>query len=76
VQIYTNIPSTSIQGVVLNYKKGYICVMVLPLSCLGWHVNTIVNTLTISITFTLLTEMATQKALILCSIKDNFQKRC
>jgi len=54
-----------LQGVALNYKKGYICVMVLQLSCLGWHGNTIVDMLTISITFALLIEMATQEVLIL-----------
>jgi len=68
VQSYTTIPSTSLHGVVLNYNKGYICVMVLPLSCLGWHGNTIVDTLTISITFALLKETATKEALILYSI--------
>jgi len=52
----------------VNYKKGYICVMVLPISCLGWHGNTIVDILTISITFALLKEMATKDALILYSI--------
>jgi len=42
--------------------------MVLPISCLGWHGNTIVDILTISITFALLKEMATKDALILYSI--------
>jgi len=50
-----------LQDVVLNYKKGYICVMVLPLSYRGWHGNTIVDMLTISITFALLIEMAAQE---------------
>jgi hypothetical protein len=48
--------------------------MVLPLSCLGWHGNTFVKTLTISITFALLIEMATQEALILYSIKRQFSE--
>jgi hypothetical protein len=48
--------------------------MVLLLSCLGWHGNTIVDTLTISITFALLIEMATQEALILYSIKRHYSK--
>jgi hypothetical protein len=59
---------------VLNYKKGYICVTVLPLSCFGWHGNTIVDLLTISKTFSLLVEMATQEALILYSTKRQFSK--
>jgi hypothetical protein len=48
--------------------------MVLSLSCLGWHGNTIVNTLAISIIFALLIEMATQEALILYRIKRQFSK--
>jgi hypothetical protein len=41
---------------------------------MAWHGNIIVDTLTISITFTLLKEMATKEALILYSIKRQFSK--